>query len=63
MLEKAVMFSTRMFMPSAFLLFGLLPFTNAAYWLVNKLAVGVEAPSRDALPNWAPGEGILDKQE
>ena len=61
-LEKAIQVTTRMWVPTAMLLFFAIPTSQAIYWFVNLKAVGVTALPRDALPNWKPGEGILDSQ-
>lgn len=61
-LEKGIQVATRLWVPTAMLLFFAIPTSQAIYWFVNLKAVGVTPLARDALPNWKPGEGILDNQ-
>jgi hypothetical protein len=63
-LERTLIHSIRYFWPVMFVLWFGLPVSQSFYWWLLNVSVGAKPTiSRDPRPNWAPGEGILDRAE
>lgn len=61
-LERTCMYSVRFFFATSFVLWFGLPVSQYTYWKMLDVSVGSKPLTRDPRPNWAEGEGILDRQ-
>ena len=64
LLERLSMSTIRYLWPAMFVLWIGLPTSQSLYWWLLDVSVGAKPTvSRNARPNWAPGQGILDRTE